>query len=283
MRKEVFLPGLAVAGGAAGFALRRWQLASAFEPDTGLPISGAPATWALLALSLLMAGALLLLCLGKHYPFPGGYGEAFSCPAPAYAAAVVAAGFLLCAGGILKLLELPAVLQEDTGTASTGFRAVLSSLPKVLLVLLCFAAAVSIVLTAKRNFRGGGRGKRSVPLLIPPFLSCLWLISAYQQRAADPVLMDYLYQLFGIIAVLLALYYMAGFSFETAKVTRASYFSLLGVYLCCISLADGVDLSSVLLYLFAIFYLVPSAAVLLTNDSRLLRQPKTEHPPEGGL
>ena len=43
MRKDIFLPALAVAGGAAGFFLRRWQLASAYLPETGLFVHGAPA------------------------------------------------------------------------------------------------------------------------------------------------------------------------------------------------------------------------------------------------
>ena len=35
MRKEILLPAVAVAGGGAGFVLRRWELATAFEADTG--------------------------------------------------------------------------------------------------------------------------------------------------------------------------------------------------------------------------------------------------------
>ena len=42
MRKDIFLPALAVAGGGAGFFLRRWQLASAYLPETGLFVHGAP-------------------------------------------------------------------------------------------------------------------------------------------------------------------------------------------------------------------------------------------------
>ena len=44
MRKEILLPAVAAAGGVVGFAFRRWELATAFEADTGLPIDGAPAT-----------------------------------------------------------------------------------------------------------------------------------------------------------------------------------------------------------------------------------------------
>ena len=54
MRKNIILPALAVAGGAAGFLLRRWQLASAYQPDTGLFVHGAPATGALLGLTALL-------------------------------------------------------------------------------------------------------------------------------------------------------------------------------------------------------------------------------------
>ena len=36
MRKSVVCPILAVALGAAGFALRKWELSTAFEPETGL-------------------------------------------------------------------------------------------------------------------------------------------------------------------------------------------------------------------------------------------------------
>ena len=39
MRKDILLPGVAVVGGAAGFLLRRWELSTAFEPDTGLPVA----------------------------------------------------------------------------------------------------------------------------------------------------------------------------------------------------------------------------------------------------
>ena len=36
MRKDIALPALAAAGGVAGFLLRRWQLACAYVPETGL-------------------------------------------------------------------------------------------------------------------------------------------------------------------------------------------------------------------------------------------------------
>ena len=105
-------------------------------------------------------------------------------------------------------------------------------------------------------------------LLIPDFSGCVWLIAAYQVRAGDPVQLDYIYELFAIIAVLLGLYFNAGFSFERGKPFRAVLFSLLGVYFSLVTLADGHDPATTLLYGFAVVYLLSSTAVLLHNAAR---------------
>ena len=104
MRKEILLPAVAVAGGGAGFVLRRWELATAFEADTGLPIPGAPATLALIALSVAMAAVLALLCRGK-YPSFTGYDEAFQAKGNTlYATAMVLSACL--PGMVLTILLL---------------------------------------------------------------------------------------------------------------------------------------------------------------------------------
>ncbi len=274
MRKDYILPGLTLAGGAAGFALRRLELQTAFEPLTGLPVPAA-ATWALIAFSLLIAGALLLLCAGVHSLFPGGYDEAFRLPGTLSLTLVISSGFLLGAGGILKLVRLPDALREHAPYYGR-IRLALSALPQLLLTVLCVGAAACVVLTAGRVYRGEAGGARSVMLLLPPYFGCAWLISAYQAKAADPVLLHYIYELLAISAVLLALYFISGFSFEKAKVKRTLYFSLLGVYLSCVTLADSRDLGTLLLFAFAILYLTTYAAALLANDRRLLEHPFSE-------
>ena len=75
MRKEILVPAVAVIGGGAGFALRRWGLSTGFEPDTGLPIPGAPANLALIALSVAVAVLLVLLCeIRRPRPLTRGRG-----------------------------------------------------------------------------------------------------------------------------------------------------------------------------------------------------------------
>ena len=104
MRKDIFLPALAVAGGAAGFFLRRWQLASAYLPETGLFVHGAPATLALLALTGLLALAFLLAVLKKKEGLDD-FLPAFGSPGSGQMTVLTAAGFLLFAAGGLGMQE----------------------------------------------------------------------------------------------------------------------------------------------------------------------------------
>ena len=138
-------------------------------------------------------------------------------------------------------------------------------------LLLAALAAVSffcVMQTAQNSFKGLDRGKYSFTLLMPAYTCCVWLIAAYQVRAGDPVQLDYVYELFAIIASLLGLYFHAGFSFERGRVFWAGLFSLLGIYFCLTTLADPHDLATTLLYGFAILYLLSSTVTLLYNAGR---------------
>lgn len=282
MRKHIIVPAAALTCGVIGFFLRRWELASAFEADTGLPISGAPASLALIGLSLVVAVALWALCAGKHSQFPGGYDQAFQAPgSTAYVGAMVLAAFLLLGTGALLFLALPTAYKEEAARIvlmRSGGSPLLAVLPKALLALLCLLACPCVISTGQNNYRGEGQGKYALPLLLPAYVCCVWLITAYQRRAADPIRLDYIYELFAIIACLLALYFTAGFSFERAKVTRTVWASGLGIYFSVVTLADGHDLPYLLLYLAFILCLTANLAVLLLNDVKhRYAQPESEY------
>ena len=258
MRKEILLPVLAAAGGGVGCALRIWGLNTAFEPDTGLPIPGMPATWALILFSAAMAVVFLLLCRGKYLPFPGGYDQAFTARGSTlYVGVTVLSGFLLLGAAVLNVLSV-------LGPQRASFT-------RLILAVMCFISFFCVLFTAKNNFRGAGRGRYSFALLMPAYTCCVWLITAYQVRAGDPVQLDYIYELFAIIAVLLGIYFTAGFSFTRGRPYPACLFSLLGIYFSIVTLADDHDLAYNLLYGFSILYLMASTATLLRNAS-LLRQ-----------
>lgn len=257
MRKEMLLPAVAVAGGLAGFGLRWWELNTAFEAETGLPLAGAPASLALIALSAVVAVALLVLSLTAKYPEFQSYGQAFSAKGNTlYAMAGVLSGFLLIGGAGLMVFDF-----------AVGANPVYT---RLIVAVMAVASGLCVMRTVQSNFKGTGGGKYSVALLIPAFTFCVWLIAAYQVRAGDPVQMDYVYELFAIIAGLLGLYYIAGFSFEKGRSGLAVFFSLLGVYFSLVTLADRHDWGTVALYGFTILYLLTSSVLLLHNAARPL-------------
>ena len=252
MRKEILLPAVAIAGGAAGFALRRWELATAFEADTGLPIDGAPATMALIVLSVVMAVVLALLCRGK-YPAFTGYDQAFQAKGnTAYATAGILSAFLLLAAAALLVYEF---LQAGPDRVYTN----------LLVAALALVSGFCVMGAVQNNFKGLGKGKLNFTLLLPAYTCCVWLIAAYQVRAGDPVRLDYVFELFAIIATLLGLYFHAAFAFTRGRPFWALFFALLGVYFSITTLADGHEWGFTLLYAFAVVYLTVSAVTLLRN------------------
>ena len=284
MRKEIVLPSLAVGGGIVGLLLRRWELATAFEADTGLVTPNMPSTWALIIWSAVLAVVFILLCRGKHRPFHGGYDAAFAAKGnTVYITAMVLAAFLLLASAVLNYMGIPAAYAEAVAAARAGNAQgtpLFNVLPRAILGALAAVSFFCVLSTGRNNYRGEGKGKFSFPLLAPAYMGCIWLIAAYQVRAGDPVRQDYIYELFAIISSLLGLYFMAGFSFERAKVFRSSLFSLLGVYFSLVTLADGHELYVVLLYGFCILSLTANVTALLANDTRPEPRARRSHSEE---
>lgn len=267
MRKELVLPAAAIAGGAAGFVLRCWELRTAFEPDTGLPVYGMGATWSLILLCAALVLALALLCRGVGKGFTGGYDEALLARERVPYLAVIVAGALLMAGaGLLLLLRLPG-LYRDASSASQGF-SMLTLIPLALLSALCLASAWSFLMLGRNNYRGEGKGTYSAFLLFPAYTCCMWLIVSYQERSGDPVVLDYVYQLLAIITSVLGCYFLTGFGYGRAKAFPAAFFSLASLAFLPITLADAHELPYLLLYAAYFCYFAASAPVLLSHLSR---------------
>ena len=269
MRKELVLPVTAIVGGAIGFFLRRLELATAFEPDTGLPIEGMPVTWALIALSAAVAVVLLLLCLGVGKGFEGGYDQAFRArDAAPYMMGMTAGAFLTAAAGVLLLLKLPR-LYAEASLETSGFP-MFSLVPMVLLAVLCLCSAWSVLMLGKNNYRGEEKGRYSAWLLIPAYTCCMWLIVSYQEHSGDPIILDYVYQLFSVIAAVLGCYFLSGFGFGRSRPAAAAFFSAEAMYFALVTLADAHEPAFLLLYAGCFFYFAASSVALLYNLGRPL-------------
>ena len=278
MRKEFLLPALALGGGLAGLALRLWELSSAFEADTGLPVAGAPATLVLAGFSAAVLLALVLLCRGTGQGFQGSYDEAFQAAGSTpYLTVMVAAAFLMAGSGVLLLAQAGGVLSESlAASAGAGLglsgllRLLLSVGREVLLAALALGSALSLLLLGKSSFRGEGRGERSGCLLVPAYTSCLWLILSYLEHSGDPIVLDYVYQLFAVVAAVLGSYFLAGFGYRRPKPFPAALFSLAAMYFCLVTLADRHTPAELLLYVGYFLYFAGSVHVLLAHLARPL-------------
>lgn len=277
-KKEILLPVLAVAAGIVGLGLRRWELLTAFEPDTGLAIPGMPATLALVVCSLLAVLLLGLLSRGKHSDLDS-YDQAFAAKGnTVYLTLMVSAALLMLLSALLGGLALlpayeAAALQEAMqGGPSPAF----SVLPRALLCGFSAASGVCLLKLGQTSHRGESGGRFNSALLVPAYSACIWLIVAYQSRSGDPVVLDYVWELFAIIAAVLGTYLMAGFAFERAKVRRTTWAMLCAIYFLLLTLADGHSLPTLLLCGGFLLYLLSSVSVLLWNAGRPVPTPAAE-------
>lgn len=270
MRKEVLAPLAALVLGAGGFALRKWELATAFEPDTGLVTPGMPSTIALIVLSVAAALLLFFLVRGQYYPFPGGYDEAFSVSGDTLTVtALVLAAFLMAGSGLWNLY-LHFLAKEAVFPVTRLLQSVLS-----------VVSAGAVFYLAARSYRGQSVGKYPMGVLAPGYTFCLWLTASYQNRAADPVVQDYLYELLAIICALLATYYIASFAFaKKKKVTNTLFFGLLTVYFILTTLADSHDGPTMLLYGGALLYVLTMSYCLLRAEGQPHPDPVPEAAPQ---
>lgn len=262
-RKDILLPVLTILWGGVGFALRKWQLATGFDPDTGLAIPGTTASIVLLVWSLLLIPALVLLCRGLD---PSRQWE--QCldarGNSLFLTAVVTGAFLLLVSAGAEAVTLSATYRTSLLAVAEGEALgwTAAAMPP-LRVLLCAAGFPCALAWGQRLARKSEKARESLVLLELCFLFCVWLISDYQVRAADPVTQDYMYEVFAIVCGLLGLYYISGYSFQTGKPRRTVVFCLLGAYFSLVTLADSHALTDITRYGFVILFLTAHAALFL--------------------
>lgn len=234
MRKDIILPGLAVAGGAVGFVLRRWQLASAYDAATQLFVHGAPATFALLGATAVLALLFLALCRGGRRP--EDFLAAFRCPASSYMAATAASGFLLLGAGLLGLLEGMSQLslwRVDPVNHLLTYPAAL-----LLCALLAFPAGLAQLQLGRGAYRGQPAPICSLLAVFPAATGLIHLFVTHLSHGTDPVLMGYGFSLAAAALLMLAHYYVAAFFHGRPHPRRFLFCALMGSALGLTSLAD---------------------------------------------
>jgi len=259
MRKDILLPSLALAGGAAGFGLRLLQMSRVYDPETQLFRPGSPLTFALLGLVLLLA--LLFLLPGKALRSPDDFLPAFRAPTPFHMTIMAASAFLFFGAGVLGLLEG----LEKLSLWRLSPESFLVTYPISLLLgaALCFPAGLATLILGRTAYREELSPASSLLASFPGFAGLVWLFATHLSHGTDPVLMRYGFGLSAAALFTLAHYDMAGFFFGHCHPRRMTFCSLTGIVLGLISLADHPSRAAALLTAaFLLSSLAMSMAVL---------------------
>ena len=209
---------LIFASGAAGAALRTIELLFAFEKDTGLAVPFHPASLALQAFTVIVLLAAAFFASRLAVFKPQDYHRAFMFRSPAMGAAASVSSLLLIAGSFFSIQPL-----------------LLAARPPEIALNLVRAAlavftAVSIIMLSRSLSRPEATSAYMIYELVPVFWACFWLITTFMARASNPVVLDYAYELFAIITLLMFLYYAAGFTFSGASPKKTVFFALAAIY-----------------------------------------------------
>ncbi len=285
MRKDILLPGLALAGGALGFGLRRWQLASAYDREAQLFRSGAPATWALLAVLVLLALALLPPVWKLRSGGDGDFLTLFRCPSALFMTVMAASGFLFLGAGLLGPLdgmETLAAWRADVEAARlVGSTPPPATYPASLFLCaaLCFPSGAAALLLGRAAYRGELNGSVSLLASFPSFTGLVWLFAIHFGHNIDPALMRFGFTLLAAALFALTCYGVAGTLFGDVRPRLTCYCALLGACVGLTALGGGLSRSEALLDLAFVLSSLAWAHALLYKSPEPVRP---ERMPQGG-
>lgn len=235
---------------AATAALRFWQVSAAFEPDTGLPLSGHPAT---LALCLAVAAGALLLLLGIR---PLGRRQVFlsdlaTAPWQRWLLTLTPAAFFASAALtlwaqvpvystmlhqlIIDGISLPAIL---------GANAMTLYMPLLTTAALLMAGVFLLREVWQRTGAvpppaATGPVASGLSAVAPAFANCMMLVSIYQTHANDPVVQRFLWPELALFLATLAWHSLSALWFTPGQGRKLLWLCLFAGVLQSAALVNG--------------------------------------------
>lgn len=255
MRKEAgLLCGFSCVTAAFGFFLRWVQLNNLYEAETGMPISGLPWSWAVVAVTCVAVVGLFVITLRlRKCEAPEGYRLALKGRNIAYPVLGVGTGIMAVVAGILLLVTAG-------NYASPALYRVLG-----ILALISGACLPAMAMGPKKDSDGA---VICFATIAPVVFFFYWLIVSYKGHSSNPVVWSYAFEILAISALALGYYYTAGFAFGKPRPLPTVFTCNLAGYLCIVAVADerGTPLQ-ILFIVFGVFLLAASF-VLVGNMTK---------------
>jgi len=254
MRKIGFIMALlALISGVAGWLLRRQEVATIFDPYTGLAEAWAPVSLALMILS----GITVLLLFIVSRTLPNQNVTTFR--------AAFDGSPLLAILIILLSLGLTALAVGAMGGALRDW-------------VWAVGAALSGLCLLYMSLRGGSGRNVAITSVVPVLWLCMWLVFAYIDHATNPTLLYYVYYFFALAALILGFYYMTGFAFGLGNPKGLLFSGSAAVYFTAVTMADGHALLQRGILLALALILLLYQLLLTWNLSRAPVAPPNEMP-----
>lgn len=293
MKNSLLLTLLALLGGAAALVLRLWQNAAAFEPDTGLPIPGAPAGIVLPLFLVVLAGLTVLVLRRLPVSFPL-LPRDLATEDSRLLVLPVAGALLMAASGLADLYEglgLGNLLAQFLSAASpdaalsvleaSGFSPTAQKLLGVLSLASAAALIPTIAACRRDSYRVDFQG--APLLLIPPVALVVRLVLVYRLDSVNPVVEAYYPGLLALVFLTLGFYRLSSFAFQAGRPRLYAFYTCAAVVLSCAALPDAAPhLSSLLLGVGGSAVLLGFLLLYLAAPPVLLPPEAPDAPPEEG-
>jgi len=215
-----------LAAGAGGFFLRRSQLMTIFDPQTGFAEKGAPVSAALTALSVVMIALAVVFAAFQKinetecvrvFRF-----DSVSC------AVYMLGGLAAAAAGVLWIIGRDSLIEFIMG-------------------ILAALGGIAVILFGISMKRREVMGGLSTIYAVPALFFCLWLAVIYKDNAGNPQVVEFSYEALGAAAAAVSMYYAEGYVCGRVRPRAALCAGLIAVFFMCTAAANFDTLSEKLM------------------------------------
>jgi hypothetical protein len=269
MRKSaVVVPILALVTGLVGFFFRKMEVSTVFDPVTGLAKRGASVTTLMIGIAVLAAviAVVSAVLTVRRYASEPEYTRAFAPRGMAYLGVSFLASAAWLVGSIWYFAGQMAARAVPEGVVPMPGAGAFSIID-LLFTVLAALSAISVIILARRAYKGSAGSEMLVFSVIPSIFFCFWLVVLYKNNAANPILLSYCYQTLAIAAAALSTYFSAGYVFGKAPTGKTIVSFFLAIFFCMVVLADNIGLPLKLLF-------GATAVIVLINTVVFLRNLK---------
>ena len=233
MQSEAYkISGFALVAGAVGFLLRWLQDIRIMNEETGLA-ENAPISWLVAGLMAMSAVVLAVYVLRlARYDMPEEPSEALVGKTGFYGVIAMVPAVLLALAAAYQMLRphgLWPLMERICGGAK-----------------LLGAFGLITIANAASNPRQKAAGRRGTYLLM--LFALVWLITAYRQAAAEPIVWRYIVEILAQCVVTLAFFHTMGYFFDVPHTKWALFLCHMGAVLCIMCAIDDNGIAQSLSY-----------------------------------